>query len=88
MKWVEIIKVRSVNMKMEVLESLLQSLINEINQEMVKNKVKIFSHITLETDFSIHLLHESKKSKMETGPIGMRLVFVLKEFGIVTLKIM
>ena len=83
MKWLEIIELRSVESNRTLLESQLQSLINEVNQEARQQKIKVYSHITVETDFSIHLYHDSKEADISGSPLGQRLASALKEFGLV-----
>jgi len=83
MKWLEIIELRSVGSNRALLESELQSLINEVNQEARQQKIKVYSHITVETDFSIHLYHDSKEAEIGGSPLGLRLATALKEFGLV-----
>ena len=83
MKWLEIIELRSVGSNRTLLESQLQSLINEVSQEATQQKIKVYSHITVETDFSIHLYHDSKEADISGSPLGQRLASALKEFGLV-----
>jgi hypothetical protein len=37
----------------------------------------------IDTDFSIHLFHDSKKVEKSGSPLGLRLASALKEFGLV-----
>lgn len=83
MKWLEIIEIRSVGNKRAVMESQLQSLINEVKQETRQPAVKVYSHITVETDFSIYLYNDSKRTDVSGSPLGQRLASALKEFGLV-----
>jgi len=39
--------------------------------------------LVIDTDFSIHLCHDSKKVEDGGSRLGMRLVAALKEFGLV-----
>ena len=83
MKWLEIIELRSVGSSRMLLESQLQSLINEVNQESSQQKIKLYSHKAVETDFSIHLLHDSKEIDIRESSLGLRLASALKKFGLV-----
>jgi len=83
MKWLEIIELRSVGSNRTLLEPQLQSLINDVNQETRQQKIKVYSHITVETDFSIHLLHDSKEADIGGSPLGLHLASALKKFGLV-----
>ena len=79
MKWLEIIELRSVGS----LESQLKNLINKVNKASKYKTIKIYSHTTVETDFSIHLFHDSKKGENSGSRLGLRLASALKEFGLV-----
>jgi hypothetical protein len=54
-----------------------------VNQEARQQKIKVYSHITVETDFSIHLYHDSKEADISGSPLGSRLASALKKFGLV-----
>lgn len=83
MKWLEIIELRSVNRNRDLLKSQLQNLINEAEQEAKKQTIKVYSRVVVDTDFSIHLFHDSKKVENSWSPLGLNLVTALKEFGLV-----
>jgi len=83
MKWLEIIELRSVGSDRELLESQLQNLTNELDKETKKQAIKVYSHTTVETDFSIHLLHDSKEADIGGSPLGLHLASALKKFGLV-----
>jgi hypothetical protein len=83
MKWLEIIELRSVDSNRELLESQLQKLINEVDRETKKQAIKAYSRVMIDTDFSIHLFHDSKKVENSGSPLGLNLVTALKEFGLV-----
>lgn len=80
MTWLEIIEIRSSGSNLDLLELQLQDLIKEFNRD---TKVKLYKHIELETDLSIHFLHYSKKSYSKCRPISAQLIQSIKEFGIV-----
>ena len=83
MKWLEIIELRSVNRNRDLLKSQLRNLINEAEQEAKKQAIKVYSRVMVDTDFSIHLFHDSKKVENSGSPLGLNLVTALKEFGLV-----
>ncbi|UCF84188.1 MAG: hypothetical protein JSV50_00710 [Desulfobacteraceae bacterium] len=83
MKWLEIIELRSVGNKRTVMELQLNSLIDEVIQKTSQQAIKVYSHITVETDFSIHLHNDSKSADNDGSPLGQRLVSALKEYGLV-----
>ena len=84
MKWLEIIELRSAGRNRTLLESQLQNVIsNEVNQVPKQQTIKVYNHLAVETDFSIHLLHDSKEADIGGSPLGLRLASALKEFGLV-----
>jgi hypothetical protein len=87
MKWLEIIELRSVGDKRAMIESQLKSMFDEMKQETGKQKIKVYSHITVETDFSIHLHNDSKSADIDGSPLGQRLVSALKEYGLVNYSV-
>jgi len=83
MKWIEVIQLRSVDSNRELLESQLKKLIDEVNKESKIQTIKSYSRVLIDTDFSIHLFHNSKKVENSGSPLGLRLASTLKEFGLV-----
>jgi hypothetical protein len=83
MKWLEIIELRSISSNHEMLESLLQSLIKDVEKETKKQPIKAYSQIMINTDFRIHLFHDSKKMENSGSPLGLSLASALKDFGLV-----
>ena len=83
MKWLEIIQLRSVGSDRDSLESQLQELINEVGKETKKQAIKSYSRVMIDTDFSIHLFHDSKKVESGGSRLGLRLASALKDFGLV-----
>lgn len=88
MKWLEIIEVRSAGNRRKLIDSQLEHLINETGQNTRETTTKVYKLATVETDFSIHLLHDSAEVEHDGSPIGQRLAFTLKEFGIVNHQIL
>ena len=83
MKWLEIIELRTADSNRELLESRLQEVIDEAKEEMEHQSIKIYTHAVLNTDFSIHLFHESNMAEQFGSRLGVRLASALKEFGLV-----
>lgn len=83
MKWLEIIELRSVYSKREMLESQLETLINDVDKETKMQAIKSYTRVLIDTDFSIHLFHDSNKVEHTGSPLGLRLSSALKEFGTV-----
>ena len=82
MKILEIIELRSVSKQLSFLKPEFISLINKLNKESNDCKIKIYSHLFVDTDFSIHLHYDSNKTDINGSPIGLQLISVLKEFGL------
>ncbi len=87
MKWLEIIELRSVDKDWLLLKSQLERLISDLEKETKIQTVKIFSRLLIDTDFSIHLFHDSRKVDNEGSQLGLRIASSLKEFGLVNHRI-
>lgn len=83
MKWLEIIELRSVSSNRTLLKLQLQSLINKVEKEINKQSIKAYSREMIDSDFSIHLFHNSQKVENRGSPLGLRIASALKEFGLV-----
>ena len=83
MKWLEIIDLRSVDSHRQLLGTQLQEFINEANEKTKKPGVKVYNCEMIDTNFSIHLFHDSKKVENRGSPLGLRIASALKEFGLV-----
>lgn len=83
MKWIEVIQLRLVDSNRELLKSQLQKLIDEMDKKTKRRAIKSYSRVMIDSDFSIHLFHDSKKVENSGSPLGLRLASALKEFGLV-----
>lgn len=83
MKWIELIQLRSSNRNREILESNLQGLIGEVDSKRKKPEIMAFSRVSIDTDFSIHIIHDSIKVENGGSRLGLHLAAALKEFGLV-----
>ncbi|MGD2272924.1 MAG: hypothetical protein PVI06_21180 [Desulfobacterales bacterium] len=83
MKWIELIQLRSVDSNRKLLESKLQRLINEVTKKRKKKAIMAYCRLSIDTDFSIHIFHDSKEVETTGSRLGLRLVDALKEFGLV-----
>jgi hypothetical protein len=61
------------------LESKLQKLIDQVEKE--KQGIMAYTRVLIDTDFSIHLFHDSNKVENSGSSLGLRLASALKEFG-------
>jgi len=83
MKWLEIIELRSVGNNRKLFEQEFKSLIEELNRETEQGAIKVYCRIAIDSDFSIHLLHNSKKADINGSPLVMQLISSLKEYGLI-----
>jgi hypothetical protein len=79
-KWLEVIKLRSVGKNPGSLEELLRSM-SQVKQNGLL-EMQTYRHAALETDLSVHLLWESEFPEMNGSAPGLRLAQALKEFGL------
>ena len=83
MNWLEIITLRS---NLNVQESLIREFLKPITENDRNNRpttMKIYRDAWINTDMSIHLHWRSAKAEQHGSPLGLRLVQMLKEFGLV-----
>lgn len=80
MAWLEVIEIRSVGINRTLLESQLQKLIEQVDRETEKKAIKAYSRVIIDTDFSIHLYHDSKIENSGSA-LGLQIASALKEFG-------
>ena len=78
MKWLEIIDLRSVDSHRQLLGTQLQEFINEANEKTKKPGVKVYNCEMIDTNFSIHLFHDSKKVENRGSPLGLTHCFSFK----------
>ena len=83
MKWIEIIELRSAGSNRNQLEMLLQEFIDQVEKKSEKQTVKLYIRMKIDTDFSIHLFHDSSTLKNRGSPLCIRLVSALKPYGLV-----
>ncbi len=84
MKWIEIIEIRTMSSDRKLLESQLHTIIKGAKQGSELMAIKIYTNLAVETDLSIHLFHDTQKAGVSGSPLGLRLVSVIKEFGLVS----
>jgi hypothetical protein len=81
MKWLEIIKLRSVGGSEGLLEKIALSAAEVGQNGFIK--IEFFRHAFLETDLSLHLKWDSEEPEMNGSAPGLRLAQALKDFGLV-----
>jgi len=83
MKWLEIIELRVTSDRWKMMESEIQHMIHDMEHSFEKHKIVSYSSAAIESDFSIHLTHESGSVEINGSALGWHLVSLLKEFGMV-----
>jgi len=83
MKWIEVIQLRSIAGNQKRLGSELNGLINEVGEKSKKQIITAYSRVLIDTDYNIHIFHDSNEVEKFGSPLGLRLADALKEFGLV-----
>ncbi len=83
MKWIEIIELRSAGNSPKQLQMQLQEFMKQVEKTEEPN-VKFYTRMTIDTDISIHLIHDSKRVKNTGSSLGTRLVSALKSLGLLS----
>ena len=60
-----------------------ENLTNELDKETKKQAIKAYSRVMIDTDFRIHLFHDSKNVENSGSQLGLCIASALKEFGLV-----
>jgi len=81
--WLEIIELRSSSGGKKMLKSILKKLVIELNKELKMQAIKIYRREMIDSDFSIHLIHDSIKPEYSVSPISFRIFKALKQFGLI-----
>jgi hypothetical protein len=87
MQWLELIQLRSADNNRKLIESKLQQLVDEVRRETNRKVISAYSRVWINTDFCLFIFHESKEPETEGSPLGLRLAYALKEFGLVDYSI-
>ena len=80
MKWLEIIELRAVHIDQNMLQQHIAHLLDEMKDA---NTVKVYINVRIETDWSIHVQHNSEEAEAHGSEVGRRFKELLKEFGLV-----
>jgi hypothetical protein len=83
MKWIEIIELRSVSHRCVLQELDLESFLTDASLAKKPCAINVYRHGTIETDFSVHLIYDSKQVDIHGSVLGEQLTSFLKEFGLV-----
>ena len=83
MNYLEIIELRSSNEDHEILYEKLTGFVNDLNKEYENFTVKLYRHLTVETDWSVHIHIQTEINLTSLNQMGQRVASALKEFGLV-----
>ncbi len=82
MKWVEIIKVRTVGEPESLLVSEILNDFRTMEKRMPPAAIKLYHHATVESDLCIHLYWESETISPRKSPVGLRIVESIGALGV------
>ena len=83
MKFLEVIELRSADCLKTDLEPVLHNLIEDVSGKAKEHCITVYGHMTIDTDFRIHLLHGSMEAQCERSALGLQISALLKEYGLV-----
>ena len=83
MKWIEIIELRSAGNARKQLETHLQEFLDQVEEKVEKQTVKLYTRMMIDTDLSVHLFHDSSTVENRGSSLGIRLASALKSYGLV-----
>ena len=83
MNCLEIIELRAAGNKRDLLASQLQTIISLLEKGSSKQKIKIYTRVLVDSDFSILLYHDTMETGTEGSRLGLQLASALKSFGLV-----
>jgi hypothetical protein len=83
MQWIEIIELRTRSHRGVLQELDVESFLTDASLAVKPCAISIYRHGSIETDFSIHLIYDSKQADIHGSALGERLASLLKEFGLV-----
>jgi hypothetical protein len=83
MKWLEIIEIRSTDTPRERFENILQDLIKDVEGESHQHNIRVFFRKSIDSDYSIHLFHDSIIEEGDYCELGVQLSSALLDFGFV-----
>jgi hypothetical protein len=83
MRWLEIIEIRASGKNLESLHKQLQGLADEVNGNPMQQKAKIYTHVSIDNDLSIHLLSDSDRADANGSVLGQQIAAMLRSFGLI-----
>ncbi len=83
MKWIEVVQLRVADGNRNMMASKLKQLTCTIGNNSRPQEIVTYSRALIDTDYSIHIIHDSDKVEGQGSPLGLQLATVLKAFGLV-----
>lgn len=83
MNYLEIIELRSSNKNDQILGERLTRFIDDLNKESENYSLKLYRHLTVETDWSFHVHFQSEINTTSKSQLGLWIASALEEFGLV-----
>lgn len=83
MKWIEVIELRSTDSTREQLDAKMYNLIEQIENDEKDQDLKIYTRMLIDTDFSVHLFHDTEVVEKIGSQLGLRIASALRMFGMV-----
>jgi len=81
MKWIEIIELRSLKNETDMIKQELRGPFSETDKEDGLKEIRLYYHMLVKTDLSIHLYWENKENKPGESALGLRFASALGELG-------
>lgn len=82
-QFLEIIELRTTGQKRKKLERTLEELLAEFHTTAENEDIHIYNGLAVRSDYCVHLHVPSDKTNSKGSPLGLRMVSILKEFGLV-----
>ena len=83
MKWIEVVQLRAAGSNRVMIVSKLKQLTRTIGHNSRPHTIITYSRALVDTDYSIHIIHDSGKVEAQGSPLGLQLANTLKVFGLV-----
>jgi len=83
MECLEIIELRSSHKDYKILCEKLTGFLDDLNGEYENYTVKLYRHLTVETDWSFHIQIQTEINFKSPSQLGLRIASALQEFGLV-----
>lgn len=87
MQWLEIIELRTGSDNRESLWQLLKDISKELSHQADKPLFRIYSSFSVDSDFSVHLIHRHSRPDLMGSPIGLQIASSLRDFGLLNHQI-